>query len=269
MKITSLIENTSRLGYPVEHGLGLLIHRNNGVRVLFDMGQTDLFAQNAHRMGHDVADVDVAVISHGHYDHGGGLGTFLKYNEKARIYVHRDAFAPHYSLKETGLRYIGIDAMLQDNERIVKCQDTMKIDDTMTLFSAVQGNCCSPEGNQLLFGSDKIHNDDFCHEQNLLIEEDGLSVLFAGCAHRGIVNIMRKAVQVMGHAPSHVFTGMHLVNAKDEMVKMLARHLMQYTECKFYTMHCTGTSQYEKLKDIMGEQIDYLSCGDMADLSIR
>ena len=111
MEITSLVENTSRMDFPVEHGLSLYISLDDGHKILFDMGQRRLFADNAERLGIDLADVDIAVVSHGHYDHGGGLRTFLELNKKAKVYISRHAFEPHYSLRENGLKYIGINPL--------------------------------------------------------------------------------------------------------------------------------------------------------------
>lgn len=272
MRVTSIIENTSRRGFPVEHGLSLYIELNDGMRVLFDMGQSAMFASNAKLLSLDIAAVDVAVISHGHYDHGGGLRTFLKENGKAKVYVHSDAFLPHYSLRETGLRYIGLDATLKDNERLVSCGDITRINNGMTLFADVHGNCCNPVGNHLLYGPEASENDTFCHEQNLIIEEEGKVVLFAGCAHCGIVNIMRKAEELTGKAPTYIFAGMHLVKSglqeaeENTFISTLAHELKRYSNSKFYTMHCTGEEQYLKLKSLMDNQIEYLSCGD--DLTI-
>lgn len=93
-------------------------------------------------------------------------------------------------------------------------------------------------------------------------------VLFAGCAHRGIVNILRKAEEVTGKAPTHVFAGMHLVKSglgpseEDAFIADLASELMKYKDTKFYTMHCTGEEQYRKLQSLLGKQIEYLACGD-------
>ncbi len=272
MKITSIIENTSRKGLPVEHGLSLYIERNDGVNVLFDMGQGTLFARNAETLALNIDDVDIAIVSHGHYDHGGGLKTFLATNEKAKVFIHSDAFQPHYSLRETGLRYIGLDKELKDCERLVYCDDVKVIDEEMILFANVQGNCCTPIGNKLLFGPTEDKNDLFCHEQSLIIEEGNNVVLLAGCAHRGIVNILRKAEEVTGKTPTHVFAGMHLVKSgmKDDeenvFINTLASELMKYKSTKFYTMHCTGEEQYQKLKSLMGAQIDYMTCGDMINV---
>lgn len=267
MRITLLIENTSRVGMPVEHGLSLHIALN-GRQILFDMGQGNLFADNAKRLGVSVKDVDLAVISHGHYDHGGGLGQFLELNSKAPVYIHKNAFLPHYSMRDDGLKYIGLDATLQNNPRIMLCDDTISIDNVLTLFSGVNGTCCNPRGNRLLYGPSKSHNDLFVHEQNLLIKDGENVVLIAGCAHCGIVNIMRRVEVIAGQAPTHVFAGMHLVKSglsEDEestFISCLAEELMRYSHCRYYTMHCTGLSQYERLKSIMNSQIVYLSCGE-------
>ena len=272
MKITSIVENTSQCGLPVEHGLSLYIERDNGQRVLFDMGQSRLFIENANRLALPISDVDVAVISHGHYDHGGGLGHFLQENGQAKVYIHERAFEPHYSLRENGLRFIGLQPESADLGQFVFCKERTKVEEEMLLFADVNEMSESPKGNRLLFGPDMRAHDDFHHEQNLIIHEGGKSILFAGCAHRGILNIIRKCVEIDGCQPSYVFAGMHLVKSgmdeteEDQYIRSLAHQLMQFTQTKFFTMHCTGVEQYDKLKAIMGDQIDYLSCGESMEI---
>ena len=94
---TALIENTSARGLPTEHGLSLFVETAEH-KFLFDMGQTDLFARNAETLGIDLSKVDFAVLSHGHYDHGGGLPAFLAVNPTAAVYLQASAAGDHYSL---------------------------------------------------------------------------------------------------------------------------------------------------------------------------
>ena len=116
MKITVLAENTAVSNdFGAEHGLSLLIE-SDGKKILFDMGQTDLFASNASLLGINLSDVDIAVLSHGHYDHGGGLKKFLEANTKAPVYINKHAFEPHYNGAE---KYIGLDTSLSRNPRLI------------------------------------------------------------------------------------------------------------------------------------------------------
>ena len=106
MKIINLVENTtSRQDVEAEHGLSLYVE-TEGHKILFDMGQTDMFSKNAEAMGVDLSQVDIAVLSHGHYDHGGGLEKFLSINKKAPIFISQYAFGDYYNGSE---KYIGLD----------------------------------------------------------------------------------------------------------------------------------------------------------------
>ena len=260
------------MDFPVEHGLSLYISLDDGHKILFDMGQRRLFADNAERLGIDLADVDIAVVSHGHYDHGGGLRTFLELNKKAKVYISRHAFEPHYSLRENGLKYIGINPELRTNDRLILCADETHIDDNIILFSGVNGDCLKPSGNRLLFGPARNVNDDFRHEQSLIINEGKNTVLFAGCAHCGIVNIIEKGMHVAGGPFTYVFAGMHLVKSglppdhEEAFIHALADRLLARPACRYFTMHCTGLTQYALLRERMGPAVSYLSCGEAVEL---
>lgn len=272
MTITSLIENTTSCGLETEHGLSLYIQLDNEQNILFDMGQSDLFIKNASHLELSMADVDIAIISHGHYDHGGGLTHFLSHNTHAPVYIHQDAFLPHFSQREEGMTYIGLDPKLEHQPRLVKCGDVTTIHPHLTLFADTQGKMCYPHGNRLLFGPDEHTNDTFTHEQHLIIQEGNQTVLVAGCAHQGIVNIMQRCVEITGHAPTAVVAGLHLVksglNKADEetFIRCLATEMMRYKNTRYYTMHCTGEEQYMLLKSMMANQIAYLACGNQINL---
>lgn len=255
MKITALTENTSKRGLPVEHGLSLYIELEN-IKLLFDTGQSGLFAQNAERLRINLGEVDTAVLSHGHYDHGGGLKKFLEINKKAPVYMSKYAFEEHYNSE----RYNGLDKSLS-KERFIFTDEVFKISDELTLFS------CNEKEKKMDFGSfglNKLENgklvpDDFRHEQYLLIEENGKRILISGCSHKGIINI------VNWFEPDILVGGFHFYKIEPgEKLKTYAEILNSYNTC-YYTCHCTGEKQYEFMKKYM-KRLNYISAGEMIEI---
>ena len=258
MKITALTENTSadpRFG--AEHGLSLYIEAN-GHRILFDSGQTELFERNASLLGIDLAGVDIAVLSHGHYDHSGGLKRFLELNDSAPVYLHRLAFEPHYNAEG---KYIGLDESLRDSRRLIFTDDVTELGDGLTLYS------CNNEDRPYDFGSQGLSvmrdgvllPDDFAHEQYLLINEGGRRVLISGCSHKGILNIEG------WFKPDVLIGGFHFMKqAPDDGLRRWAEELDKF-DTEYYTCHCTGTAQYAYLKRYM-RRLSYLSAGETVEV---
>lgn len=268
MKITCLVENTSDFDtLQSEHGLSLYIETNKH-KILFDTGASDLYLENARKLNIDLSEVDYAVISHGHNDHGGGLKTFLKVNSKALIYLNKYAFGPYYSKKSGGKSYIGLDQALCPNKRFIFAEDYLRIDEGHEIFSNIKGNKFTSKCNDNLVmkSGETFVADGFNHEQSLLIEEDGKSLLIAGCAHRGIVNIIDHITKIKNVSIDYVIGGFHLYSSsakKSEdsyIVQQIGQHLKN-TDAIYYTCHCTGLESYNSLKNIMQEKINYLSTG--------
>lgn len=151
VKIVVLLKNTrvsSKLKY--RHGLSLYAETEKH-KILFDMGPNALFLKNAEALGVNIADVDIAVTSHGHVDHCGGLKYFLEKNQKAKIYIRRQALEEHY-VKVIGIPfYAGIDRALLQSDRFVFTDDVHVIDDEITLFSNVAGQFPLPRSDNNLF----------------------------------------------------------------------------------------------------------------------
>lgn len=139
MKIVTLAENTSvSEAFRSEHGLSLYIETETH-KLLFDVGASSLFAENAEKLGVDLSEVDTLIISHGHYDHGGGLKTFMEINDKAAIYLNGQAFENHFSKRANGQAYIGLDQELFCNPRFIFLANDFVIDDELCIFANVQG----------------------------------------------------------------------------------------------------------------------------------
>ena len=254
MRIVSLIENTTKNdGIKSQHGLSLYIETQKH-KILFDMGQDGTFYENAQVLGIDLSDIDIAFISHGHYDHGGGLAKFFEINDKASVYIHKDAFGEHYHGYD---KYIGLDLSLADSDRITFAGDVALIDNSLTLYScnAYERVYEDSFGGLIKRVGGEFYPDEFTHEQYLLIKDFGKKVLISGCSHKGILNIMN------WFAPDILVGGFHF--SKSELDDKLA-HTAKILSCRktmFYTCHCTGVAQYEHMKKYMNN-IEYLSCGE-------
>ena len=254
MKLVTLMENTScREDLCSEHGLSLYLE-TEGKKILFDAGQSAAFAENARHLGVDLKTVDFAVLSHGHYDHSGGLRRFLEINETAPVYVSARAFDAHYS----GERYIGVDLSLGEHPRVHRIHRDTPLGEGITLCRI----SVEPADTAGLYREEAgvRRPDDFRHEQYLLLEEQGRRILISGCSHKGILNI------VEAFRPDVLVGGFHFMKVKEEaLLKNAAEKLMEY-DTVYYTGHCTGQKQYEYLKNIMGDRLHYIAAGSVLEI---
>jgi 7,8-dihydropterin-6-yl-methyl-4-(beta-D-ribofuranosyl)aminobenzene 5'-phosphate synthase len=286
MRIVNLVENTEgSTGCAAEHGLCFYIETAKH-RLLMDTGASGLFMDNAKKLGIDLKKVDTVVLSHGHYDHAGGIIPFSKINDTAKIYVHKNAFAECYSTTRGGEpRYIGIDPEIKKlsqlimggfenaeseiKERSQLIAGSFELDEELELFSDIGYKQPSPLTNKTLYvmKNGKLVNDDFSHEQCLVIKQDDKRYVFSGCAHHGVLNILERYKEIYGDAPDVIFTGFHTLRKhgySEEDVDYIKKTAAELTKIrtKVYTMHCTGEEPYEMMKEIMGEQIEYVHSGD-------
>lgn len=271
MKISVLMENTALSPeFACEHGLSLHIQTKAG-RILFDTGRSGSFLKNAHLLGLNLALVDLAILSHGHYDHGGGLMSFLEINRKAPIYMHEKTFGEHFSRRGqngAGVFPIGIDPMIKLNPRVNLLKGDFSVGKGLLLFSSVPGHKFEAHSNQNLLRREEgqLVLDTFSHEQNLIISEGDKNILISGCAHRGIINIIEQAIQLAGTPMDAVIGGFHLscpsisTSEPDETIEAIARALLAWPT-RYFTCHCTGLEAYEKLRILMGDQIRYIQAG--------
>lgn len=220
-------------------------------------------------IGISIEEVDIVVISHGHYDHGGGRKTFVEANSKDSIYQQREAFNGHYSRQPDGtMKYKGLDPSLLPNERFVFVEDGHVIDEGLDLYSEIRRIRYNPAGNRemMMAVGEALNNDNFTHEQNLFITENGESVLLTGCSHSGIVNIMDQVKLQNDRQISNVIGGFHLDSRSPEkreypsVVRGIGECLMMM-DAKYYTCHCTGIEPFRILKEVMGERIAYMETG--------
>ncbi len=283
MKIICLMENTALADNIIsEHGFSLYVETKNH-KLLIDAGQSDAFAQNAKSLGVDLSKVDMAMLSHGHYDHSGGLMKFAEINENAPIYMQNNAGGEYYHTNDTIEKYIGIDKDILKLSQVRLIDGNVRIDDEISVFAGVKGRRHFPSGNLELtvkckavgdvkgsYHGEKDYSfiqDDFSHEQYVVIEEDGKRVLISGCAHNGILNILDEFEKLYKGVPDIVISGFHLMKKNGysdedvENIKDIATEL-RAMDTTFYTGHCTGEEPFAIMKEIMGDKLHYIHSGD-------
>jgi 7,8-dihydropterin-6-yl-methyl-4-(beta-D-ribofuranosyl)aminobenzene 5'-phosphate synthase len=277
MKITVLVENSEapdREELLFEHGLSIHIEFQ-GNNILFDTGASEAFSKNADALGIDLSAVDSAVLSHHHYDHGGGLARFIELNRSAKIYLNEAPDGELY-FKALGFmkRYIGLDPKVFDtnSERFEVVDRNIEILPDVHIIPNIELPYQKPAGNKYLFlnKGPEWHLDEFLHELILVInEKDGL-VVFSGCSHNGIPNIIDTVNTQFGGMPiKAVIGGFHLIGlpmfntmaGSKREVEDVARKTLTYPVAKVYSGHCTGQKAYQVLKDVMGDKLDQLHTG--------
>jgi 7,8-dihydropterin-6-yl-methyl-4-(beta-D-ribofuranosyl)aminobenzene 5'-phosphate synthase len=247
--ITVLVENTvadERL--LAEHGLAVWIECNAG-RVLFDTGQGPALAPNAERLGVDLSTADAIALSHGHYDHTGGLPAALDAAPKATVYAHPAALDPKFAHSgEPRPRRIGMPpasakALTRHKGRFAETTGPTEVMEGIFLTGEV------PRVTDFEETGGPFFLDEACTLADRMLDDQALyftsgegPVLVVGCAHAGIVNTMRYVAELTGAGSfACVMGGMHLVGASDERIGRTIEAFRAFGVRRIGPAHCTGS----------------------------
>lgn len=272
MNIINLVEDTKGGDCFNEHGLSFYAETKKH-KLLMDSGASDMFLHNADVLGVDLTQVDTFVLSHGHYDHAGGLMAFAKINPNAKIYLKDSVGGDYYHLLPESAKYIGIDKNILELPQIIEVRENAQIDDELFLFSDFKRKRYPAWSNQKLMK--KVGNayiqDDFAHEQCLVVSQGEKHILMSGCAHNGILSILDSYLELFGTYPDMVISGFHMMKKCDyteaevDCIRQTARELMR-TKALFYTGHCTGQKAFVIMKEMMGEQLQEFHSGSELEM---
>ena len=273
MQIINLVENElGSSGCEAAHGLSFYVETKNH-KLLFDTSPSEVVLRNAQKLGVDLTVIDTVILSHGHYDHSGGILAFVEINPQAKIYMQHNAGGEYYAFdgEDKGFRYIGIDKKILSLPQVQLLKGDTKIDDELQVFTVDNRAFPLPSTNKRLreLCNGQYIQDDFKHEQNLLLTCEGKKILFCGCAHNGILNVMETLERKLGSdsLPDLIIGGFHLMKRTEfsqtdtAEVTEIANRLRSY-KAHFATCHCTGLPVFNQMKEIMGGQLSYVYSGD-------
>ncbi|HAK47032.1 MAG TPA: hypothetical protein DCO79_14090 [Spirochaeta sp.] len=282
-KFTFLMDDKPGEALLNEHGLSILIDTGKH-RILFDTGQSSRFASNAENLDIDLGTVDLAMISHGHYDHGGGLPAFFERNESAPVWIHSKAALPiYYSTNKGGrTRYVGIkeETFSDYKDRFIFTDSAVTPAEGIHIIPGTDVPGRGPiykDGSLYLKEGDVESIETFDHEIFMVIEREEDIILISGCSHNNIVAIIKHVRELFSEKRlTAVIGGFHLpdlagYNSKHESAaKKTAGDLniivseintLESSLPFYYTGHCTGDRAKVILKEVLGDKIDFFHAG--------
>jgi len=273
MRIVTLSENTAGKAEVIgEYGLSVLLELDDR-KILFDTGQSVSAVNNADALGVSLDDLEMIILSHGHYDHTGGLKEVLNRTGEIDIYAHPDIFQKKYAVRENKKKYIGIPFEKQELEELG------------ARFKLTR----SPQklGNLLISGEIKrktpfesvdpalyIDTHEGMLEPDPVLDDQAVGVktphglfIILGCAHAGMINTIEQLIELSGESQVHtVIGGTHLAFASERQVDETVKHLKMLNIGRIGVSHCTGFRASMRLASAFGDQFFLNNAGDIIPL---
>ncbi len=268
MEVTILIDNErGSNAYRSEHGLSILIEFNGKI-ILFDTGKTDAFIQNAKKLNKDLSKVDFVVLSHAHYDHTGGLEEFLVLNKTAKIILKKETLNERWSVSHGYNRRIGFPLRKrfnQVNNRFMFVEDVEEIIPGLFILPRITRSANHTFTDSYLFVQKEGHllPDTFEDEIFISAIKDEKLIIFTGCAHNGIENMIQTAITQTGISEiEFIVGGMHLNRASDEQVENTTEALKKFKIKRAAFNHCSGKHNIPLMNKALEASVEYAFAGN-------
>jgi 7,8-dihydropterin-6-yl-methyl-4-(beta-D-ribofuranosyl)aminobenzene 5'-phosphate synthase len=274
IRITTLSENTASIGdFLAEWGLSILIETDD-TKILLDTGKGDSTVYNADTLGIDLRTIDKIVLSHGHFDHTGGLREILRrMHKKVEVIAHPDIWQLKYSRREEG-RFIGIPFHRSELEslgaKFILSEKPAIIDDSiMTTGEVAMTTSFEEIDDMLLVKKDSVlQPDQVMDDQGLIIKTEAGLIVILGCAHRGMINTLYHARQLTGEDKIYaVMGGSHLMNASEKRMEQTVAALRDLGVQKLGLCHCTDLRAIGLLAREFGEAFFFNNAGTVIEFT--
>ena len=262
LKITTLSEDTSnKRGLLAEHGISFLVEYQ-GFKVLFDTGQGPSVVANARAMNIDLTKINCVALSHGHYDHTGGLFFILRKTGHKRVFAHPAALRPKYHLiPPHSYQAVGIPYAPQELENagaeFILNSGTTELAPGLYLTGEIPRvtDYETPNPSHFTEADNRYVPDTMPDDQALVAVTSKGPVVITGCAHAGLINTLRCAQQITGSSKIYgLIGGTHLIEANEERLAKTAAQLKEYNLQFCAANHCTGIKAQMSICQSLGDK---------------
>lgn len=264
--ITVLVDDEAGKGLTPEHGLSLWVEAE-GKRILFDTGQGNALVENARQLGVPLHKTDILILSHGHYDHTGGVADVLSIAPGVRLLFHPKAVTPRYSLhpgkptREIGMPQSARSAIdrMQEN-RITWAVQPVRLNARMGVTGPIPRETSFEDvGGPFFRDPNGVRRDAITDDQALWIDSGEGLVVCVGCCHAGLINTLNYVRRVSGNDSIRaIMGGFHLLQADDQRIERTLDALRSMSPGLLVPCHCTGERAVLALKETFGDQV--ISC---------
>ena len=256
INISILSDNNAAPGLRAEHGFSLWIE-TEGVHLLFDTGSSDLFIENAKNMKVDLKMIDALILSHGHYDHTGGIKSLFEVAAPPKIYLHPSALKTRYSFHEEACHPV---SMPEESLKIVSHLTAGQlgwVSSNLKLSSHVGINGVIPRvtdfedtGGRFYLDQNMSQIDIIEDDMTLWFETNEGLVICTGCCHSGLINTLQYITQLSGTKKiKSIVGGLHLLDANQRRLSRTVAELGCYDIQTLVPCHCTGDGAVSYLKE--------------------
>ncbi len=225
--IKCIVDNNIKLSsnFWGEHGLSFLIQ--NKEKFLFDTGKSfDVFNHNLETLGEKKEDISKIFISHGHYDHTGGLLEILKYSN-AKVFAHPSIFDAKYKKTATETKYIGVPFKKKDFPDISLTKESIELSKNIFTTGQIERTFDFEKVSSIFLkkvGS-RYNHDEIIDDQALVIKTHIGGVVILGCNHSGLLNTIEHSKDLIGDDVFLVLGGTHLVSADEKKISLTVEYL--------------------------------------------
>lgn len=260
IRIVILADNLAADGFLSEHGLSLWIETDS-LRILFDTGQGKAMAENAEKLGIRLDLADAVVLSHGHYDHTGGLPLVLSHARYPHLYCHPATFTERFSVRSDSSKDIGMQSTSRSAVgtlppgRYCPVTEPFQLNDIIGITGPIPRETAFEDtGGPFYLDAESGHADPIADDMALWIKTSRGLVICAGCAHAGIVNTVNHVINLAGERRIHaVIGGMHLNSASEERIQKTIAALHDFSPELIVPCHCSGERAVSAMMDSFGE----------------